>query len=128
MAAGEPIVAVYSSPALRCRQTVEPLAQRLGIDVIVEPLLAETRRLALVPAGAVSPLLEKLREAHSGGGRVVACSHADTIPAFLASLDVEAPFFLPAVLEGFGGWYRVAVSGDRLSVTEFPAPLGFPPD
>jgi 8-oxo-dGTP diphosphatase len=128
MVEGEPIVAVYSSPALRCRQTVEPLAQRLGIDVRIEPLLAETRRLALVPAGAESPLLALLREAHPGGGRVVACSHADTIPAFLASLGVETVFVLPPVLDGFGGWYRVVVSGDRVSIEEFPAPMAFPGD
>ena len=116
MAEAGDIVAVYSSPALRCRETMEPLAQRLGLEVRIEPLLAETRLLASLPMGAENPLLARLREAHPEGGRVVACSHGDTIPAFLASLDTEPAPSLPGVLKGFGGWYRVRVEGDSVSI------------
>ena len=37
----ERIDAIYASPKSRARQTVEPLASRLGVDVIVEPLVNE---------------------------------------------------------------------------------------
>lgn len=37
----EQIDAVYASPKRRARQTVEPLASRLGVDIMVEPLVNE---------------------------------------------------------------------------------------
>jgi probable phosphoglycerate mutase len=40
----EPIDAIYSSPMARARQTATPLAEKLGIDVVVEPGLAESDR------------------------------------------------------------------------------------
>ena len=45
-----PVVAIYSSPARRSIQTVELLAQRLGVRVDVVPELRE-RHLPVVPAG-----------------------------------------------------------------------------
>jgi 8-oxo-dGTP diphosphatase len=126
MAEGEPIVAVYSSPALRCRETVRPLAERLGLTLLIEPLLAEMP--PILPIGAETPLLTKLREAHPAGGRIVACGHADTIPAFLESLDVRADAPLPGLLKGFGGWYRVQVTADDGRLERIEAPGGFPKD
>lgn len=41
--AAEPIVAVYSSPALRALETVQPLATACALDVIVLPELRERR-------------------------------------------------------------------------------------
>lgn len=126
MAAGDSIVALYASPALRCRLTLEPLARRLGLKVIIETLLAETRLLASLPIGAENPWLAKLNEAHPGGGRLVACSHADTIPAFIGSLGVEPYVANRAVLQGFGEWYRVRTGPTGTAVEHFEAPAGFP--
>ena len=126
MAHGEPIQAVYSSPALRCRQTIEPLASLLGLEVQVEPLLAESRVFQLLPAGADNPLLDLLRKAHPEGGRVVVCGHADTIPAFLHSLQAEDHAKVPSELKGFGGWYRVRIEGPTATIEHFEAPKGFP--
>ena len=128
MASGERIEAVYSSPAVRCRQTIEPLAERLGFIPRIEPLLAETRLLSSLPIGAENPLLSRLREAHPDGGRVVACGHGVTIPAFLESLNAEATIAVPGVLKGFGGWYRVRVTGDSVRIERVGAPDGFPVD
>jgi broad specificity phosphatase PhoE len=128
MAEGESIVAVYSSPAVRCRQTMEPLARQLGLELHIEPLLAETRLLASLPGGAENPLLATLQASHTQGGRIVACSHGDTIPAFLASLNVEPEWSLPGVLKGFGGWYRVRISADGMRIEHIEAPEGFPQD
>ena len=126
MCAGEPIAAIYSSPALRCRQTAEPLARLTGLEVQIEPLLAETRLLARLPIGVDNPLLWRLKEAHRDGGRVVACSHGDLIPAFLYSLHTTSPVSLPGTLSGFGGWYRVRVDGLDVSIERFDPPAGFP--
>jgi 8-oxo-dGTP diphosphatase len=126
MAEGDPIAAVYSSPALRCRDTLRPLAEKLDLTLLIEPLLAEVPRL--LPIGAESPLLSKLRTAHPEGGRVVACSHGDVLPAFLQSLDATTEEDLPVLLKGFGGWYRVLVSADHVSIERFEVPAGFPKD
>jgi 2,3-bisphosphoglycerate-dependent phosphoglycerate mutase len=48
--AAKPIAAIYSSPARRAIETVEPLAQRLGIGVVVVPELRE-RQLPAIPEG-----------------------------------------------------------------------------
>ena len=128
MTQGDAIVAVYSSPALRCRQTLEPLAKRLGAELRIEPLLAETGLFAMLPIGAENPLLVKLREAYPEGGRIVACSHGDTIPAFIESLAAEPYVSSGAVLKGFGGWYRVRFTGDGTRIERFPVPEGFPLD
>ncbi|XVS60554.1 histidine phosphatase family protein [Actinosynnema sp. CA-299493] len=39
--AGVPVAAVVTSPLERCRQTLAPLLDRLGLDAVVEPDLAE---------------------------------------------------------------------------------------
>jgi len=39
--AGEPITAVYSSPLKRARDTAAPIAERLGLPVVIVPELAE---------------------------------------------------------------------------------------
>ena len=126
MAEGDPIVAVYSSPALRCRETVRPLTERLDLPLLIEPMLGEMPRL--LPRGAENPLLSVLREAHPDGGRVVVCSHADTIPALLHSLGAARDDDLPVQLKGFGGWYRVRVTGIDVSIERFEPPAGFPRD
>lgn len=42
--ADEQIDAIYTSPLLRARQTAEPIAERHGLDVAVEPRIAEYDR------------------------------------------------------------------------------------
>lgn len=70
-----PVSAVLSSPMVRCRQTVEPLAQARGLVVEPEPALAEG-------AGddAVS-LAQRLL-----GSAAVLCTHGDVIPAVLSEV------------------------------------------
>lgn len=74
----EPVEAIYSSPALRCIQTVEPLAERLGLPVTVAPELFE----GATPARSIGFL-------RSFTGRsVVLCSHGDVIPDLLRALEM----------------------------------------
>ena len=66
---------LYSSPYVRCMQTLEPLAKRLGVDVEPEPRLHE--------GAPFEPVLDLLAEVDSGA---VLCSHGDIIPAVIEAL------------------------------------------
>lgn len=75
---GGPIEAIYSSPALRCVQTVEPLAASLGMQVEIEPGLFE--------GAATSRSIELVRS--FTGRSIVLCSHGDVIPDVLRNLEI----------------------------------------
>jgi len=72
------VQAVYASPALRCIQTVQPLATRLGLAVQVAPELFE--------GASTSRTIEFVRS--FTGHTVVLCSHGDVIPDILRNLEV----------------------------------------
>lgn len=71
------IEGILSSPASRCVQTVEPLAARLGLDVVEQPDLWEGS-----PIPHVMALLDEQRDR----GAVAACSHGDVIPEVIETL------------------------------------------
>ena len=78
--------AVYSSRYVRCRETVLPLAERIGVPVEDHECLAEGARAART--------LEWL--ATMGGRHVVACSHGDVIPGVIRLLeDLGIPVYSP---------------------------------
>ncbi|HYM64274.1 MAG TPA: phosphoglycerate mutase family protein [Gaiellaceae bacterium] len=64
---------VYSSPYLRCVQTVEPLAAALGVEVEEREELAEG-----VARDAVLSLLDEL-----DGGTPALCTHGDVVELLL---------------------------------------------
>ena len=68
---------VVSSPFVRCRETVEPLAAAAGLEVELDDRLAE----GAGPYGA----LGLVREVAPKGG--VLCSHGDVITELLALLE-----------------------------------------
>lgn len=76
--AGAGIERVLSSPATRCVQTLEPLAERLGVPVGCDRRLQE----GASPRESLA-LVEGLRDA---GGRIAVCSHGDVIPDVLRSV------------------------------------------
>ena len=69
---------ILSSPAVRCVETVQPLAGRLALPVEEVPQLAEG-------AGAAAAAL-----ARDLGGVVVLCSHGDVVPDLLEALGPDA--------------------------------------
>jgi 8-oxo-(d)GTP phosphatase len=77
--AGSGIERILTSPALRCRQTVEPLAAKLGIEIEMVPDLVEGRR-----AGPVVAMINRLVAAESSA---VLSSHGDMIPLVLDALS-----------------------------------------
>jgi 8-oxo-dGTP diphosphatase len=71
-----PISKVVSSPALRCLQTVQPLADELGLSVEIRPGLAEG-----VDFEQALDLLNSLPDDSA------ACSHGDVIPEVIRALE-----------------------------------------
>lgn len=133
---GEAIDAVYAGPALRCRQTLEPLAERLGLKVNVMAELGEKRAwrapggwdpatsTAAFAAGMLALAIDKLETLHPGG-RVVACSHGHTIPAYVAFHYGSRGVTNAPPLEYRGQWYRVRIDGGDAGV-ELVEIVGFP--
>ncbi|HRE01677.1 MAG TPA: phosphoglycerate mutase family protein [Ilumatobacteraceae bacterium] len=76
----EPLIAagattVVASPFIRCRQTVQPLADALGGEVAIDDRLAEDQPF--------SPVLALLSQVPDG---TVLCSHGDVIPETVSAL------------------------------------------
>lgn len=67
---------ILSSPAVRCRQTVEPLGAEIGLDVIDDDRLSEGS-----PPRLVADLLDDL-----AGTTTVVCTHGDIVPRILDEL------------------------------------------
>ncbi|MCF6505881.1 NUDIX hydrolase [Blastococcus sp. MG754426] len=79
--------AVASAPPLRCRSTVEPLAERLGLDVRERPEFGE-ECFAEDPQAALTAL-ERLLGAGPDAGVSVVCSQGGAIPSLLQALGVH---------------------------------------
>ncbi|WP_040791464.1 NUDIX hydrolase [Nocardia paucivorans] len=69
---------IFSAPPLRCVQTVQPLAEELGVDIGLEPLLSETGYAADPDAGRKRAL-----ELVSDRTVRVLCSQGKVIPDLL---------------------------------------------
>jgi 8-oxo-dGTP diphosphatase len=77
---------IYSAPRTRCHQTVEGLAEDLGVPVLDEPLLSEEDYLA-DPEGGLAKIVEIAAEP---GGPAVVCSQGGVIPDVLHKLADQA--------------------------------------
>jgi 8-oxo-dGTP diphosphatase len=66
---------LHSSPYVRCMQTLEPLAKRLGVEVGAEPRLSEGEPF--------EPVLDLIGEVSTGA---VLCSHGDIVPDVIQAL------------------------------------------
>lgn len=69
------VTALYSSPYVRCAQTLAPLSDTLGVDVELDERLAEGRPF--------EPVLDLLADVEFGA---VLCSHGDIIPDVVQAL------------------------------------------
>lgn len=73
-------VTIFSSEAVRCLQTVTPLAQIAGVEISVTPMLYE---------GALTDgvqLVNELARTGSSNGPMVLCSHGDVISKIVHGL------------------------------------------
>jgi 8-oxo-dGTP diphosphatase len=72
---GGPIRRVLSSPAVRCVETVRPLAKKLGLRVEATDLLQE--------GAPVEKAYDLLTKVASKKGDSVLCAHGDLVPALV---------------------------------------------
>ncbi|MCU1488791.1 MAG: hypothetical protein JWM85_196 [Acidimicrobiaceae bacterium] len=78
--------ALLTSPALRCIQTLSPLAERLGLPLEQEAVLAEGH-----PGDEA---LEALRERAVATGNLVACTHGDVLASLLEAARARGTRFV----------------------------------
>lgn len=115
----EPAVTrVLSSPAVRCVQTVQPLADQLGVEVICFDELAEggatSVAAALVAGVAVG----------AGDGSVAACAHGDLVPALVEWWAGEgAAFDHDPHTEKGAGWALKTDGDGRVTAGHYLPPM-----
>jgi 8-oxo-dGTP diphosphatase len=88
----EPVTRLLSSPYVRCRQTLEPLADRAHLEIEDCDALAEGARF--------EPVLDLLAALPD---HAVLCSHGDLIPDVVAALQRRG-----ADIEGEPDWRKAA--------------------
>jgi 8-oxo-dGTP diphosphatase len=136
---GNPIDALYASPALRCHQTIGPLANRLGLDIetLAEfgeeawrlpdgwPKGPDAPFIAGHAAGRAMAGIERIR-AERQHGRVVVCSHGHIIPNLIAFLIGAHGLTDVRDLKQRGQWFQVRFDGQAVEVELREAPGVFP--
>lgn len=133
--------AVYSSPARRCTETVEPIARAAGVEVVVlqdlheigsgdehrawdpwspEPPFSEWM-LAAAGLGRIGRAIATASEAHPEG-RVALCAHGDLVPlvAVFAAAHLGVP--LPPPIARGGAWEISRSAGVRSLGAVVPVP------
>lgn len=89
---------VLSSPALRCRQTVQPLADRHGVEVEIADGLSTDA------GAAAAALVHKLAESGPPGSVFLLCTHrevlVDLVPAMVAEAGRGSARHLPGAKGG----------------------------
>jgi 8-oxo-dGTP diphosphatase len=106
------ITRIVSSPFVRCRETVEPLAAKLGLEIELSDALAEG-----APASQSLRLVEKLLDQNA-----VVCSHGDVLGNVLAHYASLGVRLSDTRLEKASTWVLDAVDGEVTSARYRPPP------
>lgn len=119
---GQAPTRVISSPALRCRETVEPLAARYGLEVELSEMLATGAGTGA--GGEAAALCRKLAHSEPEDSNLVLCTHREVLVEMLPSLSEEYGCKLghqPPGAKG-GAWTLRFQSGRMLKVHYTPPP------
>jgi len=101
---------IFAATPLRCKQTLQPLADKLTLPIVTDSAFAEPGAGDEVPA-KVKVAQGRLAELRSGGTAAV-CSQGKLIPPLLAALEGAGD---PAGYKtSKGGGWLLTWSGDRL--------------
>lgn len=108
---------LITSPAVRCRQTLEPLARRCGLE------LEESPSLARDAGTAAAELIQGLVSDAPEGSTVVLCTHREVIveafPVLVAGRRVRLGHRLPGAK---GGVWFLDFRAGRLSRARYQPP------
>jgi 8-oxo-dGTP diphosphatase len=108
-----------SADFLRCRQTVEPLADALGLQVRETPVVSEEGY-----PGHEADAVELLRGIAGPHHSSVICSQGDVIPDLLSRLATADAVDLPAQPSKKASTWALTFQLDRLVSCEyFPPPV-----
>jgi 8-oxo-(d)GTP phosphatase len=108
---------IVSADFLRCRQTVEPLAESLGLAIRDEPILSERDYW-----GHEVEAVHLLRTIGGPHHTSVACSQGSVIPDALGRLAAQDAVDLPAETARKGSTWALTFQGARLVSGEYFAP------
>jgi 8-oxo-(d)GTP phosphatase len=114
---------VHAAPPVRCRSTVQAVADDLGVPVIDEPRLSEVGYWANEDRGR-----ERFLRIIEGGGTPVVCSQGGVIPDLVSALAEAGEVRLPSTRAKKGSlWLLSFTEGHRLFAADyFPSPDGLP--
>lgn len=105
---------ILSADRVRCTQTVEPLAERLGLRIEVEPRLSEERH-QYDPRGTI----QLVRDLTRGGGVVAASSQGGVIPDVVTHLAHADGLHLEDVRSAKGSLWCLFFDGPRLVAADY---------
>ena len=105
---------VFSSRAVRCVQTVEPLAEHLGVDVEVHP--------ALVEGQSATMAIHLARSLTQEGTTAVFSSHGDIIPDTIQTLAREGMMISGQRAWSKGSTWELATRGGDIVTATFLGP------
>jgi 8-oxo-dGTP diphosphatase len=121
------LAALYASPALRARQTLEPLAAATGLAVETLPAIAEKQPGEDRPAmarRAWDALQAIARE--QPDATIAAASHGDLIPALIHHLAAKHKLGPIPDLKDRSQHYEIEIDANEVSVTLNDGPADFP--
>src|SRR5262249_43645363 len=98
----------------RCVQTVQPLAQRLNVDIDIEPALSEHAHDDDHSCGAAA-----IRQLTTPGQTTVACGQGGAIPDAIAILAGEADLPLPDIPTAKGSVGALSFRDGRLVAADY---------
>jgi len=113
--AADPVDAVWSSPAIRCRQTVEPLAAARGLAVHDNDLLGKNARIDAL-------LLWLLAHEHDPW---ILCTHGEVFKALLVAGRSAGLVTAPARVTEKGAAWRVTRGTDAPLELEYLPPIPY---
>lgn len=111
---GADVHRVLTSPAARCRDTVQPLAARLGVDVEDADELAE--------GASAERAVELARVLATKDGDTVLCTHGDLIPEVLRALARDGMAWDGELRFAKGSTWVLRFDGDRCVDAEYRPP------
>ena len=112
MFGGHAIDRLLTSPYLRCRQTLEPLAKKRGLTIEERPELEEH-----TPIDDTLRLVKKLT-----GSSAMICTHGDVIPALIDRLQQEGMQVSGPIDTKKGSVWIITAKGNRLVRADYLPP------